>query len=111
MSEPITDEDLKGWRRLVQEATPGPWSPGDGDVTPHGVRTMDLSDPQQIADVIAPLDVGCSNANFIAAARVIVPSLLDEVERLRKLEEIMHRNAPASLDIAYHLGIWRRGTA
>lgn len=73
----ITAEQLAEWRAACEKATPGPWLDSEtGDVyarTPKGGRL--------IADFV-PYE---ENRQFIVAASVAMPALLDEVKRLRAL--------------------------
>jgi len=76
----MTDDELKAARALCDAATPGPWAVSNDPFSNMVVDT----DGTWVADVgIAPRD-----AAFIAAARALVPALIDEVERLRTVTEL-----------------------
>ena len=84
----MTDEELQQARKLVEAATPGPWTslPWGVDTGPafikveddRGARVADAFDCTPWSD-----KQGGQNARFIAASRALVPQLLDEIERLR----------------------------
>ena len=76
----ITQEQLDGWRKLTDAATPGSWEVADGDtrICAEGKRFgkfYDQYDGKWPENAIA-------DAAFIASAREAVPALLDEVARL-----------------------------
>lgn len=66
----MTDDEIKAARALCDAATPAPWR-----ISP-AAKTTDREPRIWVT-------VGMGNAAFIAAARELVPRLLDEVERLR----------------------------
>ncbi len=75
----IDDQTLNEWKRLAEAATPGPWQAKN-----YGSDGVDawlhLSPTVAIGSDHAHW---LTDATFIAAARVAVPALLAEVERLR----------------------------
>jgi hypothetical protein len=74
------------WRRLAQEATPGPWYVGAQNDSlcvinkppPRGDYDSEL----QVIVAVGPTRTDEANARFIAGARTAVPELLKEVDRL-----------------------------
>ena len=80
----ITDDEIKAARALCDAATPGPWKhvrgPAARDVLydANGRELLFTSN-----EYYARADLEENDAAFIAAARTLVPRLLDEVERLR----------------------------
>jgi len=77
---PTTDLDLTAIRERVDAATPGPWTADPGDATVDG--------PDGIPVVLVPHRdddhaQAVTDAEFLAAARADVPTLLAEVERLK----------------------------
>jgi hypothetical protein len=83
----ITDEQLAQWRALVDAATPGPWSEREDSEAPAWrVIWSDDYSGLDVARVVPWMTHVEFNAAFIAAAREAVPALLDEVERLRRVE-------------------------
>lgn len=78
----ITPEELKAWREIEEKATEGPWSYRN-----FGVVSEEFS----IAEAECYED-----AQFIAHSRNTYGRLLDEVERLKKLQDTIctcHRDA------------------
>lgn len=75
----MTDDDIKAARALCDAATPAPWEN-------HGRSVRDAS--QSIAEWLIHDD-----AAFIAAARTLVPTLLDELESARRDTAIAHQDA------------------
>ena len=80
-----TPEQRAEWRRLEQAATPGEWSTeieeygnSGSIVIPEIERSLHDTEWADPEDFQRDQD----NANFIAASRTAVPSLLDDVERL-----------------------------
>lgn len=79
----ITDDQIKTWGELVAAATTGPWEPCGANggrcicglvwANPHVPLQGEDMEPSPTAD----------DAAFICAARVAVPALVTEVERLR----------------------------
>lgn len=107
--------DLAEVQRLTDGATPGPWSAADehGDLGPGAspawcVSRMDADDPEKYRydvaymahtsrDAMAEVD-----AEFIAAARELVPALAAEVELLRsRLATARADVVDASLDVLW----------
>lgn len=104
----IPADQLARWRALVEKATPGPWQVewndypvGDIRRKPDGV-TAGREDPAWEGDDYCPLrnivttdggvycyDKSGANEEFIAEARTALPLLLDEIERLQKVNEEM----------------------
>ena len=93
-----TTNDLAAIRKLTDAATPGPWGVGNGtnivrglEVTGRGSYTCiqsvaEVTDEDDREDwdhddfvEVDPED----DAEFIAAARTLVPALCDEIEQLR----------------------------
>ena len=74
MADPMTDEQLAAIREREKAATPGPW------LRRHYTDCLPLikMPNDEIQDITRVED-----ADFIAEARTDVPSLLDEVERLK----------------------------
>ena len=76
----VTPADLARWRAAADAATEGPW---DADVIPH-----DPEEPcvPEYANLEPNIGAGLTvaDAGFIALARIAMPRLLDEVERLRE---------------------------
>jgi hypothetical protein len=77
----IDPKKIEEWDRLAKAASPGPWEAGDGYEQEDGAWWV--ADANGL--MVACPDQGPeeNDARFIAAARVAVPALLDEVERLR----------------------------
>jgi hypothetical protein len=75
MSNPLNDERLEEIRAQTKSATPGPWSVL-ADIAGGKVFAWMIREPQ--ARTLYPTD-----AVFIADARLAIPELLDEVDRLR----------------------------
>ena len=73
----IPDTQLTEWRRLAEEVTPGKWEQAS-----KGSRIIHIHGAVSVEGVIECDD--SKAAAFIAAARIAVPALLDEVERLTK---------------------------
>src|SRR5262245_45697328 len=85
IAPPITDDELAQARALCDAATPGPWRPcgANNDRCVCGLVWANEHVPLQGEDEQpnpTPDDVA-----FIAASRSLLPRLLDEVMRLRKL--------------------------
>ena len=92
MTTPLSDERIAEIRERCDKATPGPWSVDEesGDVwVPSIWRSVAI-----IEDLDLPLVNPAADRAFIAAARQDVPDLLDEVERLRRLEEAVTTMPP-----------------
>ena len=92
MAPPMSDERLREMQERCDKATPGPWSVDEesGDVwVPSIWRSVAI-----IEDLDLPLVNPAADRAFIAAARQDVPDLLDEVERLRRLEEAVTTMPP-----------------
>lgn len=83
----MADVNLEWLRRLCESATHGPWAAQrngdrpDGSDRWYAVGTT-TGMQRQIARIMRARDG--ADAEFIAASRDALPSLLDEVERLRK---------------------------
>lgn len=81
----ITDDEIKSARALCDAATPGPWKhvrgPAARDVLydANGRELLFTSN-----EYYARADLEENDAAFIAAARTLVPRLLDEVEQARR---------------------------
>lgn len=94
----LTAEDIKAARELVEKATRGPWFVQEqrhyADPTRSRLNVMyTATDAHNLGAKFSLARVelfGSGNGNdegnaaFIAAARTLVPALLDEVERLTK---------------------------
>ena len=91
MTENTEPLDLDAIRARAEAATPGPWEAGiqwvysDGQIYADDNRVpdvlgMEFADPDRAEDEARR---GQRNAEFIAAARTDVPTLLAEVKRLR----------------------------
>ena len=92
MTTPLSDERIAEIRERCDKATPGPWSVDEesGDVwVPSIWRSVAI-----IEDLDLPLVNPAADRAFIAAARTDMPDLLDEVERLRRLEEAVTTMPP-----------------
>lgn len=91
----ISDDKLKEWRALCENATPGGWW-WDYEHEPTRI-IIECKGPR--VDVLSKLDeeqddtYAIANAAFIAAARTAVPALLDEVERLKSAVRIRNDEA------------------
>ena len=85
----VTPADLARWRAAADAATEGPW---DADVIPH-----DPEEPcvPEYANLEPNIGAGLTvaDAGFIALARIAMPRLLDEVERLRETVTRLNRRA------------------
>jgi hypothetical protein len=74
----VTPEEIQAARALVQAATPGPWK------APSGVE----SEGWRIHGALyAESDSGPADGEFIAAARTLVPRLLDALDEARERAE------------------------
>lgn len=81
----LTDEQIAEWRRLADGATAGPWKHVGIGITTDPTRHVVAKCP-----VEQPVNSDMRDAAFIAASRVAVPALCEEVERLRRgLREIL----------------------
>ena len=69
----ITAEQLEQWKALAEAATPGPWAIVE--------NTVQAGDSLFVGTIFS--DDTPANADFIAAARTVVPALLAEVDQLR----------------------------
>ena len=79
----LSAERLADLRRLVEAATPGPWTVYEGKYAAHVNPGFDVS-------------IDCNtgaNAALVVAARTALPELLDEVERLRSILDALHMTA------------------
>ena len=84
----ITDDEIKAARALCEAATPGPWTArfdeyviGDNVSARVSIRNDDGAWVDSERTIVNESMRG--DAAFIAAARTLVPRLLDEVERLK----------------------------
>jgi hypothetical protein len=97
--------ELAELRRLLAEATPGPWEAFDEDgkagVAAPAVTKQFIEGPSCYADIAALEDwfdssrsreVTLANAALIVAAVNALPGLLDEVERLQKDNHALEHN-------------------
>lgn len=83
----ITQQQLDAWKKLAEEATPGPWEVTDDwepirYCTPSTITAKESNLYITIATMNYPNEYG--NSNFIATAREAVPALIAEVERLQE---------------------------
>lgn len=78
----ITEEQRKKWRALADAATEGPWEPH----VPYQRDEAAGAGPNHDARSSLGLKRAQDDAAFIAEARTAVPALLDEVERLLRVE-------------------------
>lgn len=75
----ITEDRLRGLEKLVNAATPGPWT---APLTGNGETAMVVGlDGEAIRPIVAG-DSSTADAHFIAAAREAVPALIAEVRRM-----------------------------
>ena len=83
----IPQDKLDEWRRLIDAATPGPWTKDAGELCNQDSIWSEKCRGyiQVTADVFEGTD-----KDFIAAAREAVPALLDEVEQLRAAVKVGH---------------------
>lgn len=91
--EPVTDENLAEWKALEAAATGGIWKhmrdPNAGDDVGAEILAVGATKEACIkvvsyGDEDGPGGIGSKiDALFIEAARKAVPSLIEEVERLR----------------------------
>jgi hypothetical protein len=84
----MTTEEIERLRRLCEKATPGPWEwygrSGDAYlVAPKAGGKWIMDDGSAGGEYNPYLKPNDPDAQFIAASREAVPTLLDEVERLR----------------------------
>lgn len=87
--------DLDALRALADAATPGPWFTPDSPRLQGAVSSRIGNREVQVASIdgdaamhderAAAVDIQRANAGFIAAARTALPTLIDEVRRLRAL--------------------------
>lgn len=90
MRDTLTPDELKQARELCEAATRGDWHAGDC-IQPRVIlyavpkhRPLLTDDTITLGHTYCDIDgQGRANMKFIAAARSLVPRLLDEVERLR----------------------------
>lgn len=83
----MTDDELKLARKLVDAASPGPWTVNEGGIIgsacPVIFGVLVGNDPN-------PYTYVCTDdSNFICASRTLVPALLDEIDRLRAERDAM----------------------
>jgi hypothetical protein len=92
----MTTNDLDAIRKLTAAADPGPWVAHD-----DGLVWTEAPIP---GDPVSG-SVELPNAEFIAAARTLVPALCDEIEQLRaEMERMRAVGADAHCDYGYPLG-------
>jgi hypothetical protein len=72
----ITTEQIAQWRALMHKAAPGPW-------VNDRCSSVETNDGIMIADFVPNVD----DVDFIIIARDALSALLDEVERLRAIEQ------------------------
>lgn len=92
----IKPEQLAEWKRLAEEATPGPWrcecEPDYGHYVHAAPGTPTFTGGDMSGTLItgefgdSGETLGEADSHFIAAARTAVPALVAEVERLREIE-------------------------
>ncbi len=102
MSERISAEELAKLAELEKKATPGPWDANgnetfparaiwntDGDVTkyPEGFVEILICESTDKFEANAPSPQRESNLHLIAALRNAAPSILTELEQLRRENE------------------------
>jgi hypothetical protein len=75
---------LAEWEALVEGATEGPWERRDVDEV-HAPKMEDRDEATDVATIFDP----DADAEFIAAARTIVPTLLGFVREVREGHEPM----------------------
>lgn len=97
--DPVTPPDIAALRALSEAATAGPWHHGEN------LWACVTSKPDGHGRVLAT--ASCSrgenaraDAALIAAARNALPGLLDEVERLRRIESAARARLDAEADLA-----------
>jgi len=89
----VTAIDIDAIRKLTDAATPGPWKTGDR----FGNRSLGSS-VAVLAGNLPPVQLdphrnGRNDAEFIAAARTLVPALCDELEQTRAALTASRENA------------------
>lgn len=121
MTDPMSDDELQAIRDREWKATEGPWAPwldqdgathmngllmvGNADgVIPDGESWVE-GDVNPVAHCYTPED-----REFIAHARVDVPALLAEVERIRERLERAERSLLLYEDRGAGLGVWMTGS-
>jgi hypothetical protein len=95
LDEDVTDEELAHYREAVAGATDGPWAwveIYEEKAIFYEVRDVDENE-------VAGTHMTLGDARFIANARVALPRLLDEVERLRKLRDGSKSGLAPELDL------------
>jgi hypothetical protein len=88
----MTKEEIEGAEEICAMATPGPWRVSKGFGTSVNYTSKDGTWDFTIAtcksgDRIADLDRDELNSQFIAEARTLLPRVLEELKRERKLRE------------------------
>lgn len=82
----VTPEQVQAARALAVAATPGPWQTDGGQVVeteePPGDGTFE-GDRADVCEVLHYGFAGHGTAEFIAAARELVPALCDDLEAAR----------------------------
>lgn len=99
---PVTAEQLEEWKMLADAATPGPWTtekPGMDAATgfASGVIVAAVARGRGIYANPPGGSYPANDRRFIAAARMAVPALAAEVERLRDLLRELAAAAEADL--------------
>ncbi len=96
----MSDDQLAAIRKRCEAATVGPWKwcPPATKWNPGHLLCQDLRENPRIPEELLLMTsakkaegLGRGNQQFIAHARQDVPDLLDEVERLRRLEDSVIR--------------------
>lgn len=88
----MTDEEIAKARALCEAATPGPWTAEYG--TSDRAPTINGPARPGVAGFPVPVRVASNqDAAFIAAARTLVPALLEELESARRDLAIAHQDA------------------
>lgn len=81
------DAVLSGWKKLIREATPGPWSVAVARTRMFRQQLVLTRDGSiripLVRHTIHHLQQAIANAAFIAGARAALPRLIEEVHRLR----------------------------
>lgn len=102
----MADIDLDAIRARAEAATPGPWvTDWDAGYVVQSALSLVADvhgEPVRADDPLDYDDTGQPDAEFIAHARVDIPMLLDEIERLRALLD--ESGASANSDRSTHTG-------
>lgn len=90
----MSDERLEQIKARAEAATPGPWDCyGDGEYEVFDAGEYRDGDP---GEVVAPVVTKLNNAEFIAHARMDIPALLNEIDRLH--DEVRGQRAVAKMN-------------